>query len=145
MYVFVFNSWLHPTVADLQQHTCTAPPPPHGDLQQREWGEEGGLAFSPGAYPRVVWIKASYSSNSPSEGVQMLALSLHWAQQRVSHGWGWGVMGAGGSWCPPAPAPRPREGTAFTGQSEVVTEPGLGNTLSSCRNIRCYTDHFNLA
>lgn len=46
-YIFVDNSWLHPTMSDLQKHTCTAPPT-HGDPQQREWGEEGGLTFSPG-------------------------------------------------------------------------------------------------
>lgn len=59
----------------------------------------------------------------------MMALSLAWAQQRVSHGWGWGVMGAGGSQCLPAAAPRPRECTAFTGQSDMIIKPGHGKQL----------------
>lgn len=62
-YIFFYNSWLHPTMADLQQPTCIASPP-RGGPQQREWGEEGGLTFSPGACPRAVWVKASYRSAS---------------------------------------------------------------------------------
>lgn len=70
-----------PTMADPQQHTCTAPPA-HGGPQQREWGEEGGLAFSPGAYPRVVWIKTCYRSNSPAVGCKW----WHCGQTGLSRG-----------------------------------------------------------
>lgn len=111
-YIFVDNSWLHPTMSDLQKHTCTAPPPM--EIHSRENGvRKVGLPSLLVAHPCVVWIKTSYRSNSLVLGVEMMALSLAWAQQRVSHGWGWGVMGAGGSRCLPAAAPRPRECTAF--------------------------------
>ena len=44
IYILVYTSWLHPTTSALQQPPCT--PPPHGDTQQRGWGEEAGLTFS---------------------------------------------------------------------------------------------------
>ena len=53
-----------------------------------------------------------------------MALPLDQAQQRVSRGWGRGVMEAGGSRCLPAAAPLPREHTAFTGLLEMIIKAG---------------------
>lgn len=118
-YVLIYNSWLHPTTSALQQHTCT--PPPHGAPQQKGWDEAAGLTFPP-SYVSMCVLDQNilHIQFSCYEGVNN---ELR-AQQRVSCGWGRGMMEVGGSRCLPAAAPLPRKRRAFTGLSETIIKAG---------------------